>query len=356
MRINKIKKYFVLIVMISVLGSNSVMANGPHRVGTTTANFLEIGYGSAGIAMGDAYVSMVEDVSAVYWNPAGLAFMPNSEAQFMVQPWLVDVNTSFLAVGIPVNGLGTVAFSLTYMDFGDMEVTNLEMQEGTGEMFSASDFALSVSYGRAIATWFAFGASAKYISSQIWHTRGSAFAFDLGVMIKTRFFSPSGKQQDGMRLGMSISNYGTRLKYDGTDLLNPIDILPDENGNYHDVPGQFRLNEWELPQIFRVGFSVNPLIMGNQTVTVAVNALHPNNNSESINLGMQYKINIPAFGELYLRGGYKALFMEASEYGVTLGAGFRKKLIRNTGIRMDYAYRDIGILGSVNCFELGFQF
>ena len=38
----------------------------PYRVGTTTANFLEIGYGTAGIAMGDACVSSVNDVSAIY--------------------------------------------------------------------------------------------------------------------------------------------------------------------------------------------------------------------------------------------------------------------------------------------------
>jgi hypothetical protein len=47
----------------------------PYRVGTTTANFLEIGAESAGSAMGEAYVSVARDLSAVYWNPAGLSFM-----------------------------------------------------------------------------------------------------------------------------------------------------------------------------------------------------------------------------------------------------------------------------------------
>ena len=31
-----------------------------------------------------------------------------------------------------------------------------------------------------------------------------------------------------MNIGMSIANYGTRMKYDGLDLLFPIDILPKE--------------------------------------------------------------------------------------------------------------------------------
>ncbi len=345
-----------LLILIVLQITNVLYAEKPNRVGTTTANFLEIGYGPVGISMGDAYVSQVQNISAVYWNPAGLAFMRNKEAIFMVQPWLVDVNTSFVAVGIPIPSLGTIALNIIHIGYGDMEVTTLQRQEGTGEMFDANEFALTLSYGRAITEWFAFGAGLKYISSQIWHVTGSALAFDLGVIIKSDFFSPTGQQNDGMRIGMSISNYGTKLRYDGIDLLNPIDILPNENGNYRDVPGQFRLSSWELPLIFRVGVAVKPIVTGNQSITIAVDALHPNNNSESINLGIEYALNMPAFGKIFLRGGYKALFMESSEYGPTIGAGFSMDLLRNTSVRCDYAYRNLGLLGSANCFGVGVEF
>jgi hypothetical protein len=356
MKINFESLKIFLIILIFFQSVNSILANKPYRVGTTAANFLEIGYGPAGIAMGDAYVSKVNDLSAVYWNPAGLAFMNYNEALFMVQPWIVDVNTSFAAVGIPVENIGTFAFNIINVGYGDMEVTTLSMQDGTGEMFDANEFAVSFSYARAITEGFAFGASVKYVSSQIWHLIGSAFAFDLGVIIQSEFFSPTENPNDGMRIGMSISNYGTKLQYDGIDLINPIDILPNEHGNYRDVPGQFRLSSWELPLIFRVGMSFKPIVIENQSVTLAVDALHPNNNSESINMGMEYGLNIPTFGQLFLRGGYKALYMESSEFGITIGAGFSMNLLKNTGIRCDYAYRDIGILGAVNCFGLSIQF
>jgi len=352
----KIPLIIMLLILIGVQIPGVIYAKKPYRVGTTTANFLEIGYGPAGIAMGDAYVSQVQDISAVYWNPAGLAFMQNNEVFFNVQPWLLDVNTSFVAVGIPLQGLGTIALNIIHIGYGDMEVTTLRRQDGTGEMFDTNEYAMALSYGRAITDWFAFGVGVKYISSQIWHVKGSAVAFDLGVIIKSEFLSPTGQQSDGMRIGMSISNYGTKLKYDGMDLLNPIDILPNENGNYKDVPGQFRLNSWELPLIFRVGVAVKPFVAGNSSITIAVDALHPNNNSESINAGLEYALNMPAFGKLFFRGGYKALFMESAEYGPTFGAGFTMNLLRNTSIRLDYAYRDLGILGSANCFGLGIEF
>jgi len=242
------------------------------------------------------------------------------------------------------------------MGYGDMEVTTLRSQDGTGEMFDANEFAIAMSYGRAITDWFAFGSGIKYVSSQIWHVTGSALAFDLGVIVKTEFLSPQGRPRDGMRIGMSVSNYGTKMRYEGIDLFNPIDVLPNENGNYRDVPGKFHLSSWELPLIFRVGFSIKPVVQGNHSLTLAVDALHPNNNSESVNMGMEYALNMPAFGQLFLRGGYKALFMETPEYGLTLGAGFSRSLLRNTSFRLDYAFRDMGLLGSVNCFGLGIEF
>ena len=62
----------LLLIILACIPCNS-QAQNPIRAGTTAANFLEIGYGTAGCAMGDAYVSMARDLSSIYWNPAGLA-------------------------------------------------------------------------------------------------------------------------------------------------------------------------------------------------------------------------------------------------------------------------------------------
>jgi len=217
----KPKYLFIWVIYLTII-VKLVFAQNPTRVGTTAANFLEIGFGAAGNAMGDSYVSIANDLTSVYWNPAGLAYMKQSEAQFIYQPWLIDV---------VLPGIGTLALSLISMDYGEMEVTTLEMQEGTGEQFSVNDMAFSISYGRKLVQWFSFGASAKYISSHIWHTSAQAFAADMGVIINTKFFSSTGNREHGLNIGMSISNYGTRMRYDGIDLINPIDIKPDEAPN-----------------------------------------------------------------------------------------------------------------------------
>ncbi len=332
------------------------LAQKPYRVGTTAANFLEIGYGSAGIAMGDACVSSVSDVSAVYWNPAALAFLPKNEAQFVFQPWIADISTAFVATSVRIPQIGTLGLHLIHAGYGNIEVTNLSAQEGTGEFYSADEYAFGITYARQLTGWFAFGATGKFITSKIWHVSANALALDLGVVVQTHFFSTTGQRGDGLRVAMSISNYGSRMKYDGLDLVYPIDPYPDENGNYADVPGQYRLSYWELPLIFRIGTSLDVIKKQHHTLTLEVDALHPNNNSESVNIGGQYAFKIPTTGEFFLRAGFKGLFMDQSQYGLTLGVGMVKYLMNNLSLKVDYAYRDVGILGNVHSYSVGILF
>jgi len=349
----KIKVTFILLMLFTyvLFGQNK-----PYRVGTTAANFLEMGIGSAANSMGEAYVSVAEDISSMYWNPAGLGYLESNEVLFMYQPWIADIKVSYAGAAIVLPSIGTLGLSVTNMDFGRTEVTTMAMQEGTGETYSAGEYSIGLSYGRKIADWFGFGASVKWISSSIWHMSANALALDLGVKINSHFFSFSGNREDGLNIGMSISNYGTSLKYEGIDLLVPVDILPNENGNYKDIEGQYKLQGWELPLIFRVGASIKPIVTETQEVIIAVDALHPNNNSESVNVGFQYGIKFIGFGQFYFRGGYRGLYMDESEYGLTLGAGVHLTLLNNNNIKMDVAYKDIGIFDNTLTYSIGVTF
>ena len=202
-------------ILIIVFTTGLFSQDKPYRVGTTAASFLEMGVGSASISMGEAYVSVVRDITSIYWNPSGLAYINSNEVQFMHRPWIAGINTSFAGGAAAVPGIGTLALGMSVMDFGSTEVTTMELQEGTGEEYSAMDYAISLSYARSIVQWFSFGVTGKYISSKISRLRANAVAMDLGVTVDTHFFSPTGNQADGLTIGMSISNYGTRMKYDG---------------------------------------------------------------------------------------------------------------------------------------------
>ena len=324
------------------------------RNGTTAANFLEIDVGSRGTSMGGAFVSVTNDLSSIFWNPAGLTGVRNQEVMFIYQPWILDINHVFTGAAVNVPSMGTFAAGLTYMSYGDEPVTTVANPEGTGELYAASEYAIGISFSRKIVNWFSFGATGKFVSSNIWHMNATAAAVDLGVIITTDFFVPNEDRQKGLKIGMSISNYGSRMRYDGIDLLNPIDIT-DDNGNFENVPGLFRTEQWELPLIFRIGVSMQPIATHNQDLIIALDALHPNNNSESINLGAEYEFRQNGVTSYFLRGGYKGKYMVDSEYGPTFGAGIKMKITHYTSIKVDYCYKTMGRLGNHQSYTIGFE-
>jgi len=353
------RKLMVIITLILSLLAGVVMdgnAASGSRVGTTAAYFLEFGYNTIGNAMGEAGATNAQDLSALYWNPAALGYLDRHEVQVNYLPWILDINSSYVGAGFVHPNMGNFAVSFFRTGYGEEEVTTTARQDGTGEKYDGQDLSFSVSYGRKLAQWFSFGATAKYINSRIWHESASAFAVDLGAIVNTWFFNWTNKPGDGLNIGMSISNYGTRLKYEGIDLKETIDVDPNNNGNYAYIPTMLETSEWELPLIARIGLSINPLVTEKQRITLAADFLHANNSEEYVNVGGQYQITFPTFGKFALRGGYKGLFLEDSEFGATFGFGLQINYLGNKALKIDYAYRDTGLLGTMHSYSLGFLF
>ncbi|MFL3013817.1 MAG: PorV/PorQ family protein [Candidatus Neomarinimicrobiota bacterium] len=355
-------RYFFLI-FISFLS----LSFGQYRYGTTAVNFLEIGTSGRAVSMGEAFVSLADDVNSAYWNPAGLAFINGLEFGVSSQDWVVGITHSTFAAAIDMGNYGTISTWFTDFDYGSTEVTNILNQNGTGEYYNANELSASLSYGRTLVDWFAFGASLKMISSNIWHSTARASALDLGVIVKTNFFSVTGDRKSGMNIGMSISNYGSKMRYDGIDLINPIDILENENGNYENVIGQFRTESWELPLIFRLGSSIRPIVNDVQNLIISIDVLHPNNNSESLNFGSEYSHKLIGGHTMFLRAGIKGIgIKQANESELfsgfdlpfsttTFGLGYEKSLMNNKSISFDYSYQSIGVLGNVSLLTIRFK-
>jgi len=326
------------------------------RSGTTVANFLEIGYGGIGTAMGDAYTSVVRDVTSAYWNPAGLGYMNKSEFVSYFQPGWAGINNSMLGFGYVMPGVGTIALSMVSTSYDDEVVTTVAKPEGTGEKFDGQEIAMNLSYSRKLAQWFSFGITGKYIQSRIWHETGRAVVMDLGVTINTHFFSPDGTNKKGLTIAGCISNYGSRMKYDGIDLKYQVDISEYEDGNYAYIPVRYEMRSWELPLLFRFGASLNPIWTANQHLIISADALHTNNYGEYVNIGGLYKITVPNMGILSLAAGYKGLGLDDSIYGATFGCGMKIFMMQNTAININYSYRQYDKLPNTHGYALGIEF
>jgi predicted porin len=108
-----------------------------------------------------------------------------------------------------------------------------------------------------------------------------------------------------------------------------------------------------LPLMFRVGVSMDMLKgAGNSNLILSVDALHPNNDVEYVNVGGEYLFN----NMFALRAGYKTLFARDSEEGLSFGAGFKYSIMGRTTVYVDYGYQDFGVLKEVQMFTIGLGF
>ncbi len=196
---NKIITVFLLISLMLPQLYAQVFVSDVSKKGTTAAPFLSIGQSARAIGMGSAFVGVVNDVSSIYWNPAGLTKTKGVSVMFDHTMWIADIKYNYFAASYNLGDMGTVGFSYTGSDIGEMKVTTINAPGGTGEMFSANQGAFSIAYAIQLTENFSIGFNPKFIYESIWRMNASAFAMDLGVQYVTPF--------DGAVLAMSISNF-----------------------------------------------------------------------------------------------------------------------------------------------------
>jgi hypothetical protein len=230
------------------------------------------------------------------------------------------------------------------MTMGDMERTTISEPDGTGEMFSAGSYVFNLTYAHNLTDRFAIGGTFKYLQEKIYHSTASGVAFDIGTLFTTQY--------NGLKIGMSITNYGTKMQMGGRDMLIQTDIDPQINGNNENINANLSTDAFDLPLMFRVGVSMDMLrTVENNALIISLDALHPNDDVEYVNVGAEYAWNDMVF----LRGGYKTLFARDSEQGLCLGGGFHYT-VAGSKLMFDYAYQDFGVLENVQMFTLGLGF
>ncbi|MCD6115584.1 PorV/PorQ family protein [bacterium] len=314
------------------------------KVGVTAAPFLEIRVGARAIAMGSAFVGTADDASALYWNPAGIAKLNRPEAILVHTKWIADISFDYVGLVLPIGSFGTLGASVTSLSMDDMMVKTVDQPNGTGEYFGAGDIAMALTYAFNVTDRLSIGFTGKYIQQHIWNESAWGVGFDIGTLFTTGF--------RGMRIGATLSNFGTDMKMSGKDLLVYHDIDESIDGNNDRIFAELKTETWPLSLNFQIGVAMEVLNNEVHRITLASDALHPSDNTESINVGMEYALREMFF----FRAGYQTLFMRDTEEGLTLGGGINMKFMRGLKLRLDYAYADFGRLQNAQQLTLRIQF
>lgn len=315
------------------------------KTGTTAAQFLKIGADARGTAMGNAFTAMSGDIGAMYWNPAGLASIQKLESVFVNANWIAGINFNYTAVAINLNQIGVIGFSMTNLSVPEEIVRTVAQPNGTGEFFDANDLAMNLAYAKKLTDKFSMGGNIKIVRQQIWHANATSFAADLGALFITPF--------NNIRLGASLSNYGADMKLTGRDQQFSVDPDPINEGNVEFVNAMYETDAFPLPLIFRVGLAGEIIQNDHYRLSFAIDALHPNDNAEWVNVGLEY-----AMAEMFfIRGGMSTLFREDSEEGLTFGGGVNYRIGQSaTQVKLNYAYAAFGRLKNVQRLSIGLTF
>ncbi len=300
---------------------------GGQRSGISTAQFLKIGVGSRAAGLGEAFVALSDDASALYWNPAGITQFENNQILFSHNQWLVDINHDFLGAVWHLTGTDAVGVSVTSLTMDQMKVTTEFAPFGTGEYFSFSDIAIGVTYAKRMTDKFSFGATVRYMEETLDKLKMRGFLIDLGTYYWTGLGSS--------RFAVAVTNFGNQLSPDGEVVL----------------VGKRNKSEWQSfspPTMFRFGIAFEPYETEQHKVTSIVQLNHPNDNSENVSLGTEYTYLTGMGLDFALRGGYK---VNVQEQDLSFGAGIRY----NAGfsvLNFDYAFSRFDKLGSAHRITL----
>jgi long-subunit fatty acid transport protein len=297
--------------------------------------FLLITPNSRAGGMGEAFVALADDASAVFWNPAGLAFQEGKQFTSMYAKWLPQFNLDdlyyvFAAYRHSVEGLGTVGANLTFINLGQQQVTLADSPEPV-DSFNSNEFALTLSYATLLSESFGVGLNVRYIRSNLSSVgigsdpntgQANAFSIDFGVL-KRNFFI------DRLNFGLNVSNIGPKITFVDAAQADPLPTNLRVGFAYNAVDQEF--NKLTLV------FDVNKLLVHKNedgTSDSVVKAMLSSWENKDIiyNIGGEYwYANLIA-----LRAGYNYDRAGKVKY-LTLGAG-----LRYAAYQFDFGYISAG--------------
>ncbi|MFC1540777.1 PorV/PorQ family protein, partial [Candidatus Margulisiibacteriota bacterium] len=296
-------KALILIFACSFLCQPADAYNG--AIGTTTMDFLNLTTSVRAAAMGDTFVAIADDPSAIYWNPAGLTRARSQQLSSMHADWFEDINYTTFSIIKPLEQGAASGITINYIDLGKIEETTPAHPGGTGRFFSSWSGSLGLALAKKVSPELSLGGHGKFLSENIGYSQISGYALDLGLLLD---LSPD------VSVGVSARNMGAV-----SGVTDP------------------------LPYSFRSGlaFRVNPRFR------LGCDFLFPNDDRSSVHVGGEYALN-----EMFCaRLGFNT--RRQGEVSGNYGLGMGIKL---SSLQLDYAFVPYGELGATHLTSLNLSF
>jgi hypothetical protein len=330
----------VSLIVICLLSGGEMFAGNEQRAGQAGASELLINPWARTSGWADANVAGVKGLEGIFSNVAGLAFTKKTELIFSQTSWLqyggkmFDANSSVSNISTfgfaqKMGESGVLGFAVMNMNFGEIEITTVDLPDGGIGTFSPKYMNISMSYSKIFSNSIYGGMTIKMISEQISNVGANGVALDAGIQYVTG-------EKDNLKFGISLKNVGPRMSFagDGLSFRNYL------NPNY-EMTAEQRSSEFELPALLNIGLSYD-FIVEDHRLTGAGAFTSNSFQKDQYRLGGEYSYK----DYLMIRAGYtyEEGINDPSTRTTALrgpSAGFTVELPMGNGssFGLDYSYR-----------------
>lgn len=328
----------IFLIVLLTIPINSIYAGNKDRSGQAGAGELLINPWARSSGWGGVNTANVRGVEGMFINIAGAAFTKGTELVFTQTQWLKgsEINISNFGFTQQLGETGVLGISVMSMDFGDIELTTVNLPDGGIGYFSPKYLNIGLSYSKAFSNSIYGGFNLKIISESMSDVSAQGVAIDVGIQYVTG-------PEDNIKFGVTLRNWGPTMKFTG-DGLSIRGFLPGQES-------QFTLNQrsddFELPSQLNIGFAYDFNFKGDSRLTLAGNFNSNSFTKDQFSLGAEFSLK----SYLILRGGYtyeEGIYKDIEDIDRTNctkgpSAGFSVQVPLNkekgTCFSVDYSYR-----------------
>ena len=196
-RRNGVRIAIVIALCLLVLPLTAEGAQIFEKVGTLGGQSLKMGVGARANAMGDSYVAIADDASAVYWNPAGISRLSGQSITLNHTAWPADVSFDQAGYVFNIKWIpGMLGVNVRALTMSRDIVRTTYLPDGNGETFDAGEWTYGLSYARSLTDKFSAGFNINYVQTGLDEVKGKSVAFDFGTLYDVGVL--------GAKIGMAI--------------------------------------------------------------------------------------------------------------------------------------------------------
>jgi len=328
-------------VMLTAL--TQVFAGNPERAGQAGGTQLLINSWGRSSGFNGINVANTYGIESVINNPAGLAATRRTELVFSHTQYLVgtDIGINSFGISQSLKRAGVIGLYFTAFDMGDFVLTTEDNPNGDLGTFTPTFLNLGLSFGKKFTDHIYVGATIKVIHESIFDVGSTGVAFDAGVQYRTSF-GKDDEHDDRLKLGISLRNVGSTMRYGGDGLTFRTNRDPDFTSLASRPSADF-----ELPSVLSLGVSYDIYFGGDSRFTPTGAFISNAFSQDQIGIGFEYGFKDYLqlrYAFLYERNITDAVNRLSAWTGHSFGASvsvpFKAGKDRGTSLfALDYSYR-----------------